>query len=146
MRSLQALSFIKKFIIAAWHCQGTLAQLCDSHSRLLVESRAGVGRQERISSRVAQGRYCRACHSSKQWHSGRSPLGIVDFAADSRAGADSDSNKPFMKAAGKQKQRHPVIASSCWTNLTSSGCSLAPAFPNNHFSWFIPTQLLPSLN
>lgn len=30
-----------------------------------------------------------------------SRLGIVDFAADSQAGADSDSNKPFMKAAGK---------------------------------------------
>lgn len=41
----------------------------------------------------------------------RSTLGIVDFAADSQAGADSDSNKPFMKAAGKENQRLPVTSS-----------------------------------
>lgn len=40
-----------------------------------------------------------------------STLRIVDFAADSQAGADSDSNKPFMKAAGKENQSLPVTSS-----------------------------------
>lgn len=68
------------------------------------QSGGGLQRQERVLAHIAHGRYCRAQTET---------LRTVDFAADSPTGADSDRNKPFVKAAGKQEQRHSAFTSSC---------------------------------
>lgn len=126
------------YIITAWPCWGALPQLCASCHGLLftVQSwtaKAGEGFNPHCPGKVLQSLPLGWAETETLQPS---PLGVVDFAADSRAGADSDSNKPFMQAAGKQKQSHPVAASSCRTHLTHSGCSLTPAVSNSEVSWF----------
>lgn len=115
------ISLIQKNIITAWRCQGALLQLRASHHGLLFTvcwwtAKAEEGFSPHCPRQVLQG--------------ADETLRTVDFAADSRTGADSDSNKPFVKAAGKQEQRHSAFTSSCWTNLTHSGCSLVRPQPS----------------
>lgn len=105
----------------------------------LSQSRAGVWRQERFSSHLAQGRYCRSCRSSK-------PAWYCWLCCRQSGWGRLRQQQTLYESSWEIEAKTCSHCQFLLDKFNPSGCRLAPVFQNSLFSSFTHTQLFHSLN